>query len=67
MKTVHKVITDYEIQKINVPNKSLAVHIRSILDSAGFKFKDNGKPIGNFKTWYDIEKDATHYEQTYED
>jgi len=67
MKTVHKVITDYEIQNITVPHTSLAVHIRFILKAAGFKFKDNGKPIGDFNTWYDVEKCATHYEQTYED
>jgi len=67
MKTVHKVITDYEIQNITVPHIDLVVHIRFILKSVGFKFLENGKPIGKFKTWYDMEKYATHYEQTYEE
>ena len=65
--------TDNELQEMALSCVPLPVQIRNILNSAGFKFEDDGKPsliinhepkpLGIMKCWRDEETGVTTYEQ----
>ena len=65
--------TDSEVQEMGLSCVPLAVQVRLILNSVGFKFEDDGKPsliinheprpLGVMKSWRDEETMTTHYQQ----
>lgn len=65
--------TDLEVIDMALSCVPLAVQIRIILNSVGFKFLDDGKPslivnlepkpLTPMKCWRDEEKKVTYYEQ----
>lgn len=70
---IHYAFSDSTVRELDSKKIPLAVKMRFILNTAGFKFKDDGllssltnlnpEPKGKFRTWRDEERLITHYEQ----